>query len=83
MSQSVFITTQIVIQLPNDLQPPQWGAPVLVAGLHVVLGDKQTPIFHPAHVLRPVGASDIDDAILQSINSQLAKLGLAMVRTEV
>lgn len=77
-SKSLFVFTHFSVQLKNDLQPPQWGAPVVVSGLHVVLDDQGKQMFNPAHVARPIGGDDLTPETMEAINSQLLTVGLRL-----
>lgn len=78
MSQSAFVPTQFVVQLLNDFQPPQWGAPVLICGAHLVIDDKGQPLYQPSYRQQPAGNSDFTPEILEAVNTQLAKVGLVL-----
>ena len=80
MNHSAFIPTQFVLQLPNDLQPPQWGAPALLCGVSVVVDGTGKPIYQPAYVQRPIGQADITPEILEALNTQLAAIGYHLAK---
>lgn len=82
MNHSAFIPTQFVLQLPNDFQPPQWGAPVLLCGLSVVVDDAGKPVYQPAYIQRPISQADLTPDILQALNNQLAAIGFKLERVE-
>lgn len=82
MSQSAFIPTQFVVQFQNDFQPPQWGAPVLLCGLSVVVDDAGKPVYQPAYIQRPISQADLTPDILQALNNQLAAIGFKLERVE-
>ena len=78
MNSSAFIPTQFVVQLENTLQPPQWGVPALLCGVHVIVDDTGTTLYQPAYTQRPAAGADITDDYMQAINAQLAKVGLQL-----
>ena len=80
MNHSAFIPTQFVLQLPNDFQPPQWGAPALLCGVSVVVDGTGKPIYQPAYVQRPIGQADITPEILEALNTQLAAIGYHLAK---
>lgn len=82
MTQSAFVPTQFVVQLANNFQPPQWGAPALICGVQVVVDGAGNPLYQPAYQQRPVGAVDFTPEILESINHQLKTVGLVLSKVE-
>lgn len=82
MSNTAFIPTQLVVQLDNNIQPPQWGAPVILGGVTLILDQAGNTMYQPAYVQRPVSAADITPDILQATNNQLAAIGLKLERVE-
>ena len=77
---SLFVPYQIILQLPNNVQPPHWEAPALIAGAHVITNDEGISIYQPAHQQRPVAAEEFTPALLEAINTQLVHLGLTLNR---
>lgn len=80
---AVFIATKIVIQLENQVQSPQWGAPLLLEGANLVLDADGKAVYAPAYIQRPMAGDEFDESTLQGLNSQLAKLGLEIRKVEV
>lgn len=79
---NLYIPTQIVIQLENQIQPPQWNAPVLIAGANVVTNDAGQAIYQPAYNQRPMSAEEFDADNLAAINARLNQLGLEIRKLE-
>lgn len=73
---NTFTLTQVLIQMPNEFQPAQWGAPVLIAGVHVVTGPDGAPVHPPAHIQRPMASDEFTPERIEQINTQLASLGI-------
>lgn len=83
MSQSEFVPTQFIVQLLNDIQPPQFGgAPALICGAHVVVDVEGKPLYAPAYMQKPAGSYDFTPEILEAINTQLAKVGLVLSKVQ-
>lgn len=82
MSRNVYIPTQVIIQLENQIQPPQWGAPLLIAGANVVTNDQGQLIYQPAFTQRPVAEEEFTEEMIQTLNMQLNKLGLVIQKTQ-
>lgn len=82
MSQSAFIPTQFIVQLLNDFQQPQWGAPALICGAHMVIDGQGQPLYQPAYMQKPAGAEDFTPEVLEAINTQLAKVGLVLSKVQ-
>lgn len=80
---NLYIPTQIVIQLENQIQPPQWQAPVLIAGVNVVTNDAGQALYQPAYSQRPMSSEEFDEGNLAAINAQLGQLGLEIRKVEV
>lgn len=76
----VVIPTQIIVQLPNDVQPPQWNAPVLMSLANVVVNESGTVIYQPAYSQRPMASDEFTAENLSAINAQLLKLGLQITK---
>lgn len=81
-SQSIFVPVQIIVQLDNAVQPPQWNAPVLLGGANVVTDQAGSAIYQPAFTQRPMAASDVTDEMLVALSAKLAELGLQVSRIE-
>lgn len=79
---SAFISTQVIIQLDNQVQPPQWGAPVIISGANVVTDQTGQLLYQPAHMQRPMGADEFTPETLSALNAQLGKLGLEIRKVE-
>ena len=75
---SLFVPYQIILQLPNNVQPPHWEAPALIAGAHVITNDEGILIYQPAHQQRPIAAEEFTPGLLEAINTQLVHLGLTL-----
>lgn len=82
MTQSVFVISQFVVQIENNFQPPQWGAPVLIGGVQVVVDATGNPVYQPAYQNKPVGAADFTPEVLEAVNHQLAKVGLTLSKVQ-
>ena len=78
---SLYIPYQVIIQLPNSIQPPHWEAPVLLAGAQVVTDVDGNPVYQPAHQQRPMADDEFGPEMLDAINGQLAKLGMVLSKT--
>lgn len=70
----------MTIQFPNPVQPPQWGAPVTLTQVGLVVDEKGSPLYQPAYSQMPAAASDITDELLAQLQTQLAAVGLAVTR---
>lgn len=79
---NVFVPSQIVIQLENQVQTPQWGAPVVISGCNIVTDKLGNPLMQPAFSQRPMAEDEFTEEYLQAINSQLMKLNLKLSRVE-
>lgn len=79
---SAFVPVSFVIQLDNQIQPPQWNAPVVITGANVVTNAAGALVYQPAFTQRPMSEEEFTPEYLQAINSQLNKLGLQMTRVE-
>lgn len=74
------IIVQLAIQFPNPVQPPQWGAPVLLTQVALVVDAQGAAMYQPAYHSQPAAAEDITDELLVAMQEQLAAVGLAVSR---
>lgn len=76
------VIANVVIQLENSLQPPQFGAAMLFSQFSVLVGADGKPVTTPAYSPMPVDVDDINDDILNALNEQLSRVGLFLGRLE-
>lgn len=81
MHHKTFITS-LVIQFKNPVQPPQYGAPVLISHVGVVVDGNGMNMYQPAYSILPAAPSDISEELLEQIGIQLAAVGLVASRAE-
>lgn len=74
------VLMNLTIQFNNPVQPPQWGAPVLITQATLVLDAQGSALYQPAYHSQPAAAEDITDELLVALQEQLAAVGLAVSR---
>ena len=74
------IIANLTIQFDNPIQPPQWGAPVLITHIGVVVDEAGNALYQPAYQPMPAVAEDITDEVLTALKKQLAAVGLSVAR---
>lgn len=74
------IPINIVIQIDNQMQPPAYGAPVLMTSITTVVDASGATMYQPAHTQLPATPEDFTDDMLQAINNKLRPLGLRIER---
>lgn len=77
------ILVSLTVQFANPVQPPQWGAPVLLTQVGLVVDDKGNAVYQPAYSQMPAAPSDITDELLAQLQVQLAAVGLTVARLPV
>lgn len=75
------IPVNLTVQFPNEVQPPQWDAPVLIMQASVVTDINGQAVYQPAFTQVPAAESDITDEMLARLQHQLAAVGLTVTRT--
>lgn len=78
--QRISEVAQIMIQLENAYQPPQFGAPVLMTEINVVKDGENKPIYQPSFITKIAVPSDITDELVAVLNERLAAIGLTVAR---
>lgn len=68
------------IQFENPVQPPQWGAHVVLTSASVVTSDEGAQIYQPSYTQQPATPEDITDEMLAALQNRLSVLGLAVSR---
>ena len=74
------IVVNLTIQFNNPVQPPQWGAPVLLTQAALVVDAEGNALYQPAYHSQPAAAEDITDELFAVLQQQLAAVGLAVSR---
>jgi len=74
------VIANVVIQLENSLQPPQFGAALIFSQFTTLIGADGKPITTPAFSPIPVDADDMTDDLVAAMNEQLARVGLFIGR---
>lgn len=74
------IVVNLTIQFNNPVQPPQWGAPVLLTQVALVVDAEGNALYQPAYHSQPAAAEDITDELFAALQQQLAAVGLAVSR---
>ena len=77
------ILVNLTVQFPNPVQQPQWGAPVLLTQVGLVVDDKGTPLYQPAFSQMPAAPTDITEEILVELQTALEAIGLKVERVQV
>lgn len=77
------VPINVVFQIDNPVQPPAYGAPVLLTYVSVVLDNGGKAIYQPAPVQVPASSEDFTDDVLASLNSKLFSLGLKVVKHDI
>lgn len=75
------IISNLTVQFPNNIQPPQWGAPVLITQICVITDANGNALYQPSYQAMPASAEDISDEMLAALQQQLAAVGLTVART--
>lgn len=68
------------IQFENPIQPPQWGAHVILTSVAVVTNEEGVQIYQPSYLQQPATSDDITDEVLAALQTRLAILGLNVSR---
>lgn len=74
------IVVNLTIQFNNPVQPPQWGAPVLLTQVALVVDEGGNALYQPAYHSQPAAAENITDELFAALQQQLAAVGLAVSR---
>ena len=74
------LVSTLAFQFPNPVQPPQWGAPVIVTHIGIVTDDTGAAIYQPSFQQMPAVAEDITDELLAALQRSCATLGLVIDR---
>ena len=74
------IVVNLTIQFNNPVQPPQWGAPVLLTQVALVVDAEGNALYQPAYHSQPAAAEDITDDLFAALQQQMAAVGLAVSR---
>lgn len=74
------ILVNLTVQFANPVQPPQWGAPVLLTQVGLVVDVNGNALYQPAYSQMPAAASDITDEMLAEMQKQLVAVGLTVTR---
>lgn len=74
------VLMNLTIQFNNPVQPPQWGAPVLITQATLVVDAQGNALYQPAYHSQPAAAEDITDELLVALQEQLAAVGLSVAR---
>ena len=70
----------LTLQFDNPIQPPQYGAPVMLTSASIVTNAGGTALYQPAYTTVPASPEDVTDEMLAAIASRLAALGLSVAR---
>lgn len=76
------IVTQLVVQIDNEVQPPQYGAPVLMGTVTLVTTPGGQQAYQPAYRVEPAVPEDVSDDLLAVLNVKLGALGLEVTRKQ-
>ncbi len=79
MPRQTLIST-LAFQFPNPVQPPQWGAPVIVTHIGIVTDETGAAIYQPSFQQMPAVAEDITDEVLTALQQSCAAVGLVIDR---
>ena len=82
MPRQTLIST-LTFQFPNPVQPPQWGAPVIVTHIGIVTDEAGAAIYQPSFQQMPAVAEDITDEVLAALQQACAAVGLVIDRKPV
>lgn len=74
------VIANVVIQLENSLQPPQFGAALVLSQFTMLVGADGKPTTTPAFSPIPVDADDMTDDLVAAMNEQLGRVGLFIGR---
>lgn len=77
------ILVNLTIQFNNPVQPLQWGAPVLLTQVGLVVDANGNSVYQPAYSQMPAAPDDITDEMLAQLQTQLASVGLTVARLPV
>lgn len=78
--QRISQVAQIMIQLENAYQPPQFGAPVLMTEINVVKDGENKPVYQPSFITKIAVPADITDELVAAINERFSAIGLEVKR---
>lgn len=81
MQRNTFLVNA-TIQFENPVQPPQWGAHVLLTSVAVVTNADGVQVYQPTYSQQPATPSDVTDELLAALQSRMAVLGLKVSRIE-
>lgn len=76
------IPVSLTVQFPNEVQPPQWDAPVLMMHASVVTNAAGQVAYPPAFTQVPAAESDITEEVLAVLSRQFSAIGLTLTRVK-
>lgn len=69
---------QVVLHIPNQVQPAPFGAAAVASQAVIVTNDAGQVVGQPAYTQMPLIPEDFTEEFLATINAQLLTLGLTL-----